>query len=436
MKLKLTLITIVVTILPAVRANAFTPPSIPITSLNGPISFPLNGYDEVGGFNLALADLGTDGVSEIIVAGGLGSEPRVRVLRQDGSEIGSFLAYAPTMGVGINVIACDLTGDGYNEIITVPQRGGGPHVRVFNRMGEAIDDGGFFAYAQTLRTGVNLACGDLIGDERAELVTLPAPGGGPHVRVWSLNDGRETLEKNFFAFHESNRTGLVGVVRDKQLIVAQQFTQSPIIKTIVIHSSYTINDEKNFPINALGLRSLAVFADDVYLFSATGNNMTNTRTGETKTLSSENSSATIGSDSNHIIFAPAGNIFSSTREPKHIEVDISQQRLYAYEYGILQNTFLISSGKNNTTPLGNHTISAKLPTVHYTWTYGKDDPRNYDLGLVPYNLRITPHIYIHYAYWHNNFGNPMSRGCVNVALDDMKWIYGWAQEGVPVKVKE
>jgi lipoprotein-anchoring transpeptidase ErfK/SrfK len=74
--------------------------------------------------------------------------------------------------------------------------------------------------------------------------------------------------------------------------------------------------------------------------------------------------------------------------------------------------------------------------VNYTWNYGPDDPRNYDLGPVKYNLRIYPHIYIHYAYWHNNFGRPMSHGCVNVNWDNMKWLYDWAEEGIPVTVRE
>ena len=421
---------------PISSVMAYHTPSIPIASLDGSISFSLIGYDEVGGVNLALADLGNDEISEIIVAGGLGSEPRVRVLRQDGSEVGSFLAYAPTMGTGVNVVACDLTGDGFNEIVTAPQRGGGPHVRVFNRMGEAIDEGGFFAYDESLRVGVNLACGDLVGDARAEIVTLPAAGGGAHVRVWSWDDTEEKLEQNFFAFNANDRSGLVGVVDDKRLIVAQQFSQTPTIKTIVIHSSPTTVDERKLSLDALGVRSLAMYDDDLYLSTATNGLLYNTRTGVSQSLTDKRASTIIATDTHRLIFAPAGDIFISANEPKRIVVDISEQRLYAYENGILQNSFLISSGKNNSTPLGNHRILAKLPVVRYAWSYGSGDPRNYDLGLVPFNLRFAPHIYIHYAYWHNNFGHPMSRGCVNVALEDMKWVYGWADVNVPVVVTE
>ena len=146
------------------------------------------------------------------------------------------------------------------------------------------------------------------------------------------------------------------------------------------------------------------------------------------------------SDFEYVIEDPRGNDFpaaefASTTGGKHITVDLAQQRLRAYENGRLVNTFLISSGKYGYwTHKGLHSVLAKIPVVHYAWTYSPGNPDNYDLGDVPYNLRIYPHTYIHYAYWHNNFGHPMSHGCVNVNLANIKWIYRWADEGVPVLV--
>ncbi|MFH0951427.1 MAG: L,D-transpeptidase, partial [bacterium] len=43
--------------------------------------------------------------------------------------------------------------------------------------------------------------------------------------------------------------------------------------------------------------------------------------------------------------------------------------------------------------------------------------------------------YIHGAYWHNNFGQPMSHGCVNVAYDNMEDLYWYAQIGTKVIVE-
>lgn len=330
------------------------------------------------------------------------------------------------------MIACDLTGDGYNEIVVSPQRGGGPHVRVFNRMGEAIDGGGFFAYDEAMRSGVNLACGDLMGDDRAELVTLPAAGGGPHVRVWSWDNGQQLVE-NFFAFHADDRSGLVGVVHDRALTLAQQFTSTPTLKTLVIHTSLTTTSEKKISIDGLGVETLAFVSDELYLSTSSSSTLYNITQDSTTTLAQEHPS--LASFDDELIFAPGRFLFDETTEEQRIEVDVSQQRLYAFEHGILRNSFLISSGLNNSTPIGTHSVLEKVPLVHYAWYYGAGDARNYDLGWIPYNLRFYPHIYIHYAPWHNNFGHPMSHGCVNVNLTNIQWLYDWARVDIPVEIK-
>jgi len=418
---------------PPIPSHAYHSEYIEIKSTNGEINFSLLVEDPIGGASISVADLGNDGVAELIVGAGLGSEPRVRVLRQDSSEVGSFLAYAPTLGVGINVATCDLTGDGYSEIITAPQHGGGPHIRVFNRYGEAIDDGGFFAFSESFRGGVNLACGNLSGDERAELVTLPAAGGGPHVRVWSWNGKADVIE-NFFAFGEDDRAGLVGDVSDGELIVSQQHTNSPTIKTFSFQNFVTTKNEKELFIDSLGVNSLVVHKKTFMLSTASGGYIYN-EDGSFESVDVSNGSVSIASDGNNLVYT-SGRVSFVPKTDKRIEVNVSGQRLYASEHGILENSFLISSGLGNATPLGNHVILAKVPVVHYAWNYGEGNPNNYDLGWIPYNLRIYPHIYIHYAPWHNNFGHQMSHGCVNVSLEDMLWVYDWADEGINVIVRE
>ena len=32
---------------------------------------------------------------------------------------------------------------------------------------------------------------------------------------------------------------------------------------------------------------------------------------------------------------------------------------------------------------------------------------------------------LHGAYWHSNFGAPMSRGCVNLSNQDSHWLFRW-----------
>lgn len=415
-------------------AQASHPQTSTILFLDAQTTVSIPTQNQTGGLSLAVADLGNDGIAELVVGSGLGSEPRVRVLRMDGSEIGSFPAYAPTLGVGINVAVCDLDGDGDNEIAVAPQRGGGSDVRVFDGFGAPVTQGKF-AYAEAFRGGVNLACADVMGDARAELVTLPGAGGGSHVRVWNQDGNVLKLEKEFFAFEASDRSGMVGVISDRQLIVSQQQTPTPIIKTFSLGDETKLLDERTINIDATGVASIVIHNQHTFISTTSGGLMVDVETNTKKIISDTHESFILADYNNELIAAEARPSFESSNKTK-IVVDISKQRLFAYTDGILENSFLISSGKGNATPLGNHHILAKIPKVHYRWVYGPNDPRNYDLGLVPYNLRFAPHIYLHYAYWHKNFGHPMSRGCVNISLTDMQWLYGWAQEDMIVEVIE
>lgn len=117
---------------------------------------------------------------------------------------------------------------------------------------------------------------------------------------------------------------------------------------------------------------------------------------------------------------------------KHIYIDLTSQRLYAYDGNNLIYNFLVSTGKWNPTPKGTFKIWIKL---RYTRMKGgsKDLGTYYDLPNVPYTMYFynaqIPKTYgygIHGAYWHNNFGHPMSHGCVNMKEEDVAQLYAWA----------
>ena len=394
------------------------------------------------GISLVSADLGTDRIPELIIGDGLGSEPRVRVLRQDGSEIRSFLAFNKVMTSGINIAVCDLNGDGLNEIVVAPQRGGGPHLRAFSGKGVAIDNGGVFTYDKLFLVGVNLACGDLDGDGIAEIVTLPGAGGGPDIKIWNLQEDVLKLKQQFFAFDAKNEKGFVGIVHDNQLSIAEQQTKNPTVRTYVIHSPAKLISEKNIPLTHTGVTSL--FIHNTHLFLSTANDATIIdTTNNIKQVFKQTYGSIIASESdldndgkNELIVAPSKQLFDESTDDQSLIVDTTNQRLFAYEKGVLQNTFLVSTSlEKNATPIGIHHILDKIPSVHYAWNYGKNDKRNYDLGWVPFNLRFAPHIYLHYAPWHNNFGYRMTHGCVNISLEHMKWLYDWAHINTTVEVK-
>ncbi|HUR77918.1 MAG TPA: hypothetical protein VMZ22_08215 [Acidimicrobiales bacterium] len=161
-----------------------TLPSFRYFADGGPVPLRLAGTEKLGIFNETV----------VATAPGPGGGPHIRTFRADGSAAASFFAYAPSFTGGVSVAMGDLDGDFDDEIITGAGPGGGPHVRVFHSDGTETGVG-FFAYDPNFRGGVHVAAIDLDGDGVHEIVTTPAQGGGPHVRIWS-GDG-ELLDEWF-----------------------------------------------------------------------------------------------------------------------------------------------------------------------------------------------------------------------------------------------
>ena len=124
------------------------------------------------------------------------------------------------------------------------------------------------------------------------------------------------------------------------------------------------------------------------------------------------------------------------RPQKRIDVDLSEQRLRYYFGDIEVNNILISGGKPQTpSPVGEFTITRKLPSVRYM-ARNRDGTVAYDFPRTKWNLNFFPKYWIHGAYWHNNFGQPMSHGCINVSYADMEQLYIFADIGTKVSIHE
>jgi lipoprotein-anchoring transpeptidase ErfK/SrfK len=59
---------------------------------------------------------------------------------------------------------------------------------------------------------------------------------------------------------------------------------------------------------------------------------------------------------------------------------------------------------------------------------------DYDTPDVPWTMYYSGGFAIHGAYWHNNFGTPVSHGCVNLRVPEAKALYEWAPMGTEVVV--
>ena len=113
---------------------------------------------------------------------------------------------------------------------------------------------------------------------------------------------------------------------------------------------------------------------------------------------------------------------------RYIDINLSEQTLYAFEGSTLVNQFLISSGRRGwATPTGEFSVYNK------TRSQLMDGP-DYYLPNVPWISWFNGEISIHGTYWHSNFGTPMSHGCINASIGDAEWVYNWDDIGTPVYV--
>ncbi|RPI22054.1 MAG: murein L,D-transpeptidase [Chloroflexota bacterium] len=121
-------------------------------------------------------------------------------------------------------------------------------------------------------------------------------------------------------------------------------------------------------------------------------------------------------------------------EQKRIEVVLQDQTLTAYEKDQIVFETKVSTGipsgrippEGTQTPQGRFNISPKLPTKHMGDGLLTGAPDVYTLPGVPWTMFFHPTgVAFHGAYWHDNFGVPMSHGCVNMRISDAKWLFRW-----------
>ncbi len=124
---------------------------------------------------------------------------------------------------------------------------------------------------------------------------------------------------------------------------------------------------------------------------------------------------------------------------KHILVDRSEQKLYAYDGGELFMEASISTGLElSPTPAGTFPIFRKTPSRYMQGPIpGVPGSDYYDLPGVPWNLYFTAGgAVIHGAYWHDSFGQQYSHGCINMSPEEAKKLYEWTPLGTKVVVQE
>jgi len=111
-----------------------------------------------------------------------------------------------------------------------------------------------------------------------------------------------------------------------------------------------------------------------------------------------------------------------------IDVDLTHQTAYAFSGRTLERSFLVSTGTwLYPTVTGQYHIYVK-------YLYADMAGPGYYLPDVPYVMYFYDGYSLHGTYWHNNFGTPMSHGCVNFSIEDAGWIFDFVSVGTLVYI--
>jgi len=123
--------------------------------------------------------------------------------------------------------------------------------------------------------------------------------------------------------------------------------------------------------------------------------------------------------------------FESVNLFRRIDINLSTQRATLYENGAVVNSWAVSTGLPGTpTPTGNFKVFAH--TVKQDMGCYEGAP--YCTEDVPWITWFTTNIGFHGTYWHSNYGQRMSHGCVNLPIDLAKYVYDWSPVGLEVAV--
>lgn len=118
---------------------------------------------------------------------------------------------------------------------------------------------------------------------------------------------------------------------------------------------------------------------------------------------------------------------------KRIQVSLARQTLTAYQDGEIVFQTQISSGipskdpvpKGTRTSRGLFNVTSKTPSKHMG-SLLTGAPDSYTLPGVPWTIFFTEHgEAFHGTFWHNNFGLPMSHGCINMRNEEAQWLFRW-----------
>jgi hypothetical protein len=162
-----------------------------------------------GGVRIATCDIDGDGVDEVVTAPGPGRQSTVTVWKV-AAGVTKLLTFNATKGINGLYVACgDVDGDGRAEVVVAQDTGGTSDVQVYGIQGtKATQLTKFSAYPSGFTGGVRVGVVDVDGDGRAEIVTVPGPGAAPTVKVFRVVGSSASLVTSFLGAEPELTGGL------------------------------------------------------------------------------------------------------------------------------------------------------------------------------------------------------------------------------------
>lgn len=443
-----------------VEENIIPDPEIKLFNEFGNIAggFDIQEEDFKGGLNIAGVDLGGDGIEEILIGLGKENMPLVKIFRQDGTLVNEFLAFPQGFRGGVELIGCDLNNDGSEEIITAPSYDGGPQIRILNGFGEPVLGPGFFVDEKEKRIGLELACGDVNGDLKKEIIVAIPKNNKYIIKAYNFLGG-EVIEE-FEAFnYGTGEISLASLDVDlngvEDIIVGSPIWQDNKVKMFkndgtLIHefSPYgdaftggvdvAVDDIDNDGFKEIITSPIFNGGPHIRVFNLMGRLLYN---GGFFAYNDKFRGGTKIALVNNKIATTPRQIYDDIKNKgfKYIEIDISDQRMFYYQNGYQLGTYRISSGKwDMPTPLGEFKVLSKAD-VAYSAKYDLYMPNWMAFTYWGHGIHGLPYWKYDWgiAYegvWH--LGYRVSHGCVRLPLDGAKIVYNWADIGTKVVVHE
>ncbi len=354
-----------------------------------------------GGVDVAAGDVNGDGKDELIFSQLSHGQAWIKVYSSNTkSVLSNFLAFDKSFKGGAHVASGDVNNDGRDEIIVGAGAGGGPQVRVFTKLGNPIFS--TFPFARDFDGGVDVASGDVNGDNKDEVIASQASQGQAWVKVFKANS-QKTILGNFLAYSKEHEGGAS--------VAATQSKKNKKARIITGAGQGGGPSVRAFDYNGRSLNK------DFFAFDKNYKGGINVAAGKLKS-----------GQRNKILVSTLGFTGEQAKYPynKYIEVNISEQKLKYFENGYKKGESLASTGTYATpTPLGTFRVFNKRVSVLMAGP-------GYYLPGVPYVLSFLGPYTIHGTYWHSNYGHRMSHGCVNLPTPFAKELYYWADVGTPV----